>query len=104
MITCCGALWSSELTLWPMHPHSWPNECRLMSLWSCRLWSLSINTPQMPIISTNVSSSSPPIHLAKAHGHPLSSYFQLFFRFFWFWVLFIFNYVLLVTIQIILSF
>lgn len=38
--------------------------------------SLSINTPQMCVFLT-VSSSSPPMLLAKASGHSLSSYFRL---------------------------
>ena len=39
--------------------------------------SLFISTPQIHLISTNVSSSSPPTHLAKGSGLSVSSYFQL---------------------------
>lgn len=39
--------------------------------------SLFINTPQIHLMSANVSSSSPPTHLAKGCGHSMSSYFQL---------------------------
>lgn len=81
IVTCSGAMCSLVLPLWPTLPHSWPNKCRFSSLWSYRPQSLFINIPQIHVIFTNVSSSSPPVHLAKARGHSMSSYFQLLIAF-----------------------